>query len=93
MLYQGFEVSRVGLIFCRDTRRMTSLNSWKTPRSDREKKWGQGQFCEPGTDFTPSQWLEVSSLIRVQRRFTECLRGYSHYSYRERLHRLQLQSL
>jgi len=35
----------------------------------------------------------IEVIERVQRRFTKRLRGYGNYSYPERLHLLQLQSL
>jgi len=35
---------------------------------------------------------DIDAIEYVQRRFTKCLRGYSHFSYSERFSRLKLQS-
>ena len=43
--------------------------------------------------WSPCTARDIDAVERVQRRFSKCLRGYIRYSYPERLHRLQLQSL
>jgi len=43
--------------------------------------------------WSPFMVKDIDEIERVQRRFTKCLRGYSNYSYEERLRHLQLQSL
>jgi len=43
--------------------------------------------------WSPYFVKDIEAIERVQRRFTKRLRGYGNYSYPERLHLLQLQSL
>ena len=73
--------------------------SWgtKTLLVPQPKSWGTSlprspRFLRPWI-WSPCTARDIDAVERVQRRFSKCSRGYIRYSYPERLHRLQLQSL